>query len=160
MTEKEKKEKLFAEWSQKGTDWIMNKLWSERKNNNKDFYRYCHEINPIVVDEMIANVNANMSKVLMDEGVRPKKLIVTYKTENCELCGYFNGEYCELGDDYEELCETKEVTRTFSFYSFEIDNGYMKAITNRFENTILQVLKVTDYVTNEVLYEFNKEETT
>lgn len=135
----------------------MNQLWLARKTAAE---RGSHGvyIHPIHIDDEISRINENMADVLKENGIKPRKLIVTYQTTNCEKCSFYDGQFCTDEFSYPDQCKYKTTTRTISFYGFSIDNDYLEGITAEFIDVRLDLLKVIDTETNEVLYEYEKEE--
>ena len=159
INEREQKEKCFEEWSKKGTDWLVRQLWVARKS--VDYYRRYRglDANEIRIDEEINRINENMAEVMIESGIRPRKLIVTYQTTNCQGCEYshFGEDGCQDPFAYPYSCEFKTTTRTISFYGFKIDNGYLDGITSKFKDVHLDVLRVIDDVSNEIIFEYKEE---
>ncbi len=151
VKEKEHKDKLFENWQSRDKEWLMQRLW-ETRNQNTDLMKK----RMVFIDHDIKEINDNLAKILTDNGIRPHSLIIEYIVHDCESCIYFDDGECNY-EGYDDLCEYKNIVKTVSFYSFEIDNDYITGINSKFESEGFSVIKVIDSNTSTILYEKESE---
>lgn len=158
------------EFKSKGLEWCATKLFYARKENeslrnNKQIYKnetyqLRHEASECRV---VKAINARMANLLIENGIRPVRLRITYKDCDCEHCennGEIEGQEwncygCGEENDDGEVFREKEIiiTTTESFYSYELAGNKLAGITGLFEAKDYDVIKVVDMNTNDVLYE-------
>lgn len=153
MTVEEKKEKakLFEKWQNKDKEWLIQKLWEARRQNTD-----LMEKREVSIGYHIKKINTNLAKILTDNGIRPHSLIIEYIAQACEWCSHFDG--VERNCDSEDKCIYKNIVKTVSFYSFEIDDEYIEGINAKFESEGFSVVKVIDSNTGTILYKAESEE--
>lgn len=166
-----RKKAKVEEFMSKGVKWCAEKLYIARRENESlrqseyrrhlENYKQSHEAEECKV---VKAINERMATLLIENGIRPVRLRITYRDCDCEHCennGNIEGQewgcyFCgtdEYGDG--EIFREKEIiiTTTESFYSYELAGNKLAGITGLFEAKDYDVIKVVDINTNEVLYE-------
>lgn len=144
------KGKQIAEWTAKGAEWCAKKLYETRRTCDDLRGR----VNCLSADKdklsMLEDANEAMAKVMKERGVKPRLLEVTYRDDH--IC---DGYDCE--NDECDFCKDAMRTKTMSFYTYDISDGWLTGITAKFEDMDYLVKKVIDLTTNRVIYEYTQE---
>lgn len=155
-----------AEWSAKGLEWCVNKLWLDRQETARlkatfnDAVRYRHYTSAIEQEnEVLKDANKKLKTVLEDRNITPDRLRITYQDKDCENCEYWDAdEGCTAWADYDEDCKHKNIVETVSFYTYKIDDGFITGIRKDLKEAGYDLLKAVDTKTGEVLYEYEGDE--
>lgn len=153
------KAEKIEQWKEKGVDWLCTQLWNARTQCHNARIETQHaEANyrsaraEISAAREVTRINENLAKVLEQNGIRPTRLRLTYMSCGAETHDYCDGD-CDGCRDYIKS------TGTYSYYDYDISEGkYQSAviisgITAEFKRLNLDVLKVVDERTGEVIYQ-------
>lgn len=169
MANLERAEKI-KHWMDMGLQGLAEQMWitwSQNQKLRKEAQRrlydarkeFSGELAKLSTYDVLLSENERLKDVLQDNGIRPKKLEVTYITEDCEHCGFYDSvDGSCAGNIWGDNCPEKEVRETISFYSYIIDDGLLSGITSNFNNEKFNALEVRDGITGKVLYKFKDKE--
>ena len=155
------KAEKIEQWKEKGIDWLCSQLWNARTQCHNARIETRHaEANyrsaraEISAAREVLQINENLARVLEQNGIRPTRLRLTYTSCGADIDTY---DCCD-GDC--DICRAYiKGTGTYSFYDYDISEGkYQSAvtitgITAKFKQLNLNVLKVVDERTGEVIYQ-------
>lgn len=159
-----------CEFMSKGVEWCAAKLYDAREENEslrREVQRYRNQVyqenHELEECEIVKAINMRMANLLIENGIRPVRLRITYKDCDCVHCennGNIEGQQwncygCGSELYNGEVIREKEIviTTTESFYSYELAGNKLAGITGLFEAKDYDVIKVIDMNTNDVLYE-------
>jgi len=168
MANQERAEKI-KHWMEMGLQGLAEQMWVTWSQNKKlreeARRRICNARKEdkrkeakLEAYETLLKENERLKDILQDNGIRPKKLEVTYIADDCQHCQFYNRleDACE-GNIWGDDCITKEVRETVSFYSYKIDDDALSGITADFKEEEFNALEVRDGKTGKVLYEYKEE---
>lgn len=152
-----KKQAQIEKWKEKGIEWCANALW-EARNRCIDHHRYSASKHREEAGEWeewktLNRRNSELANALLENGIRPEKLRITYKFSWCECAECWNDEVdCDECDSQ----QTEIVTKSMSLYSYTITDGFMDGLLADF-NTLenLELLKVVNAKTGEIIGEWD-----
>ena len=156
----EKAEKIGV-WLAKGPEWLAKQLWDARKalkNIQEECKKLREENQRLAVENhsavAIKSENRNMCRVLEDHGIFPTRLRLDVLERDCENCGYIIHDICEGPTDCGEghFEQARHIVESVNFYSYRLDDGWIKGLTSKFEEKGLRVVKCVDEKTGDVLY--------
>lgn len=163
------------EFKSKGVDWCASKLYDARKENEAlrasehrhqiELYQSRHEKDEV---NTLKTINNRMAQLLIENGIRPVRLRITYRDRDCEHCENYddrddiNFDCMGCGQEYSDgrVYYNNEIitTTTEPFYSYELSGNKLAGITGLFQSKNYNVVKVVDLNTNDVLFEEKEEE--
>lgn len=155
-----RKEKI-EEWASRGAEWCATQLWTARVDasrlRSENAERSRIDRRDISEAYILAQANKRLKKLLAEEGVEIKKLIVQFIDTNfddeCDGCGAYGYKNCEECEYRHE----ENIVGTFSFYTWHIHDGHLSGITKTFEDVDLEVVRIIDDNTGSVLYQTETE---
>lgn len=161
---KEEKQETLNRWvNEKGAKWLAERLWQAR-NDIKKKIDECPYRRYISISDEVDHANNRMAEVLLENGIKPTKLLVEYQDCCCEgPCPMFEEDPLNV-DPYDESdgcdgCDKlgKRIHR-FSFWSYEVENGELTGITTKLKEMNMDCIKIIMEDSGTVLYEEPKEQ--
>lgn len=151
------KQEQIEKWKEKGIEWCANALWEARKrcteHHSYGAREHCEEVGEWEEWKTLDRRNSELANALLENGIRPEKLRITYKFSWCECNDCWNEDV----DCDECSCnQTEIVTKNMSLYSYTITDGFMDGLLADF-NTLenLELLKVVNAKTGEIIGEWD-----
>ena len=165
--DKAQKGKFIEKWKSKGIDSVIYQLWIANQRAatfHRTLLKKKEECDDLaVISKRLLSENENLKTVLQENGIRPQKLRIKYRSCDCRRCEYsgFDGDCNYDGDWYAGdagPCVYKAITRTCSFYTYEIKDNEITGILYDFTECNFDVISVVDGNTGKVIYERSEEE--
>ena len=169
MANQERAEKI-EHWKGMGLEKLAAQMWVT-SNQNKELRDKIHKMvyasrrettereARLSAFETLKKENEILKFVLEENGVRPTQLEITYVTEDCRNCRFYDmADECCTYHNWENVCEYKEICETLSFYAYRIDDEILKGITSDFEKAEFDVLRIRDGRTGKIFYEHEEED--
>jgi hypothetical protein len=176
---KDKKAKI-AECISKGAEWCASKLWDAREENRelkKHKHKWLRERDEALAEAKmvypIESANECLREVLEENGIRPTKLTLYYLHLACDICRLDRGVTQMYGDEEvmvddddccgkydDDRCQnyTENVVKLTSWWTYEINDGYIKGIISSFNHEHFSCYKIVNENTGEIIYQAEKDE--
>lgn len=142
------------EWKSKGLDWCVNKLaikTDELERVRNRCRNLQEQLSKIKIESTVYEENQNLAEVLQANGIRPKRLRITYTSSDCETCQHYDvDEACDFDSSY---CNFKHFVESTGFYTYKIVDGYFEGIRSDFAKKSLYVKSVVDEDTGKTIWE-------
>lgn len=156
-------EDYFNDYADKTPEWLIKQLFEARYRLHKEkdaIYRmsrnyYIHSAHD-AEEGFIRQTNRRLADVLQRNGIRPRKLEITYRESYCRpYRDSLDDEFCQ--DPLCEVCDgfiTGDFIETFEVYDFVIsDEGRFEAFDYKLQDVEREVTKVVDAETGRVIYQ-------
>lgn len=161
-------EDYFKAYAEKSPEWLIKQLFEARyklHEANENYERAVHEAYRHDArydeDKLLREANARLADVLQLNGIRPKRLEITYRETYCRQLSVYSEYICEESAcDICDECVTGTFIESFSVYDYAIsDEGVLEAIDYKMQGVEREVIKVVDVETGRIIYQRMEEET-
>lgn len=155
-------EDYFKVYADKSPEWLIKQLFvarcraHEAKNRvDKLLHEFYRRESRYDEDKLLREANARLADVLQLNGIRPKKLEITYRETYCRQLSVYSEYICEESEcDICDECVTGTFIESFSVYDYAIsDEGVLNAIDYKMQGVEREVIKVVDVETGRVIYQ-------
>jgi len=152
----------FKVYAEKSPEWLIKQLFEERyrvheaKERVEQLAHECYRRDARYdEDKLLREANARLGEVLQMNGIRPKRLEITYRETYCRPQSEFADFECFEHDC--DICNeliTGDFIETFSVYDYEIsDTGILEAIDYKMQGVEREAIKVVDVETGRIIYQ-------
>lgn len=143
-----RKETIDKWANEKSAEQLATMLWAARKNI-ESAVRDCKYNRRYILDREVERLNKDLASALIDNGIKPTKVIVQYYDCCAKECLYWEDDDGECKD-----CEeSSEVTEQISLWVWEINDGVIEGITASLKSVNYACEKIILADTGIVLYE-------
>ena len=169
MANQERAEKI-KHWMDMGLQGLAEQMWVTWKQNQQyrvEHRRRMYEVRKheagekakLAAFDTLLRENEILKDILQDNGIRPKKLEVTYIDNDCKHCQFYDPVRDACGGSmWADDCIEKEVRETICFYAYKIDGDMLSGITAGFKEEEIDALEIRDGKTGKILYEYKENE--